>query len=123
MPQRILVVDDETDVQLILKTALKSEGFEVDAFGNGPDALASAKENPHDLILLDIMMPGMSGFEVLRELKSDDATSTIPVIMLTGVSERSKIQEALASGTDFYIVKPFDFDELMAKVQQALDNR
>ncbi len=122
MAKRVLSVDDEVDVQLILKTALQSEGFEVETAGNGPDALAIAKENPPDLVLLDVMMPGMSGFEVLRELKADDATSTIPVIMLTGVSERSKIQEALSSGTEFYIIKPFDFDDLMNKVNEALDS-
>ena len=108
MTKRVLAVDDETDVQLILKTALQSEGFEVETAGNGADALALARENPPDLVLLDVMMPGMTGFEVLRELKSDDTTSMIPVIMLAGVSERSKIQEALTSGSDYYIIKPFD---------------
>ncbi|HOE96705.1 MAG TPA: response regulator [Candidatus Sumerlaeota bacterium] len=122
MPKRILAVDDETDVLLIVKTALQSEGFEVETANSGQEALPLAQENPPDLILLDVMMPGMSGFDVLRELKSHDATSTIPVIMLTGVSEKSKIAQALSSGTDFYIIKPFDFDELIHKINQALDS-
>ncbi len=120
MAKRILAVDDESDVLLIIKTALQSEGYEVSTASNGPDALVSARENPPDLVLLDVMMPQMTGFEVLRALKDDDKTSTIPVIMLTGLSERSKIQEALASGTTFYIVKPFEFHDLLSKVHDAL---
>ena len=120
MSKKILAVDDELDVVLIVKTALQSEGFEVDTANNGPDALMLAKEKHYDLILLDVMMPGMTGFEVLRALKQHDATATIPVIMLTGVSERSKIVEAIKSGTNYYIIKPFDFDDLLAKVNDAL---
>jgi DNA-binding response OmpR family regulator len=120
MSKRILAVDDEIDVLLIVKTALQSEGFQVETANNGKDALALAKETPPDLVLLDVMMPGLSGFDVLRELKAYEPTSTIPVIMLTGVSEKSKIQEAIMSGTDFYIVKPFDFQDLISKVNDAL---
>lgn len=120
MAQRILAIDDEVDVLLIVKTALQSEGFQVETASNGPDGLALATENPPDLILLDVMMPGMTGFEVLRALKDNKATATIPVIMLTGISERKKIQEALVSGTTYYIVKPFEFDDLLDKVKRAL---
>ncbi|MCL5269196.1 MAG: response regulator [bacterium] len=120
MAKTILAVDDEPDVLLIVKTALESEGYQVVTASNGPDALALAVEMTPDLILLDVMMPGMSGFEVLRNLKAGDATGTIPVIMLTGVSERSMIQEALSSGTDYYIVKPFEFHDLLGKVNDAL---
>jgi DNA-binding response OmpR family regulator len=122
MAKRILAVDDETDVLLIVKTALQSEGFEVQTASSGADALALARESPPDLVLLDVMMPQMSGFEVLRALKADEATSTIPVIMLTGLSERGKIQEALASGTTYYIVKPFEFHDLLDKVNDALNS-
>jgi CheY-like chemotaxis protein len=120
MGKRILAVDDESDVLMIVELALSGEGFEVETAKNGPDGLALARENPPDLILLDVMMPGMTGFEVLAQLKADEATSLIPVIMLTGVSERKKIQEALASGIDYYIVKPFEFHDLLNKVNQAL---
>ena len=120
MSKRILAVDDELDVLLIVKTALQTEGFEVETASNGPDALKLAKETNPDLILLDVMMPGMTGFEVLKELKKHDATATTPVIMLTGVSERSKIVQAIGSGTTFYIIKPFDFEDLMEKVRMAL---
>lgn len=120
MPQRILAVDDEVDVLLIVKTALQSEGFVVETASNGFDAVALATENPPDLIILDMMMPGMTGFDVMHKLKEQDNTATIPVIMLTGVSERSTMMEALTSGTTFYIIKPFDFDDLLEKVNEAL---
>ncbi len=121
MAKHILAVDDDKDILLIIKTYLECEGFAVTTADSGADAVALATENPPDLVLLDVMMPGMSGFEVLRALKAGDNTCTIPVIMLTGVSERSKIQEALSCGTDFYIIKPFDFPDLIAKVNEALE--
>lgn len=120
MSKRILAVDDETDVVLILKTALQSEGFTVDTAHNGRDALASVKEQKPDLILLDVMMPGMSGFDVMHELKADDSTARIPIIMLTGLSERKKMQEALVGGTNYYIVKPFEMADLINKVNDVL---
>lgn len=120
MAQRILIVDDEPDILMINKIALQSEGFEIETAANGPDALELAFADPPDLILLDVMMPGMSGFDVLRQLKDNEATSTIPIMMLTGLSERSKILEALSSGIDYYIVKPFEFTELLSKINQAL---
>ena len=119
---KILAVDDELDVLLIVKTTLQSDGYEVETASNGTDALALAREISPDLILLDMMMPGMSGLDVLGELKADDSTCTIPVIMLTGLSEKDKIQKALVSGTDYYIVKPFDFQDLLSKINDALQN-
>lgn len=122
MSKKILAVDDELDVLLIVKAALQSEGYVVETANNGPDALMLAKDTKPDLIMLDVMMPGMTGFEVLHKLKENDATATIPVIMLTGVSERSKMVEAIGSGTAYYIIKPFDFDDLMEKVKTVLGN-
>lgn len=121
MNKRILAVDDEVDVLLIVKTALQCEGYEVETAANGPEALALAKANPPDLVLLDMMMPGMTGFEVMQAMKKVEEISTIPVIMLTGVSERTKIQQALTSGSTYYIVKPFEIEDLLTKVQSALD--
>ncbi|MEN6625895.1 MAG: response regulator [Candidatus Sumerlaeia bacterium] len=121
MGKRILAVDDETDVLLIVKTALTCEGFQVETAHNGKDALAAAREQKPDLILLDVMMPGMSGFDVMRELKADESTATIPIIMLTGLSERKKMQEALVGGTNYYIVKPFEMADLINKVNDVLN--
>jgi CheY-like chemotaxis protein len=120
--KKILAVDDETDVLLVIKTALLSEGFEVTSATNGREALEKIPAEKPDLVILDVMMPGMTGFEVLEKMKADPAMAHIPVIMLTGLSERSKIREALESGTDYYIVKPFDFHDLMSKVNDALNS-
>jgi DNA-binding response OmpR family regulator len=118
--KRILAVDDESDLLLIIKTALFNEGFEVVTATNGPDGLAMAAEQKPDCIILDMMMPEMDGFEVLKELRASADTDAIPVIMLTGVSEKAKIRQALDTGIDFYIVKPFEFQDLITKVKLAI---
>jgi DNA-binding response OmpR family regulator len=118
--KKILAVDDENDVLLIIKTALFSEGYDVITAANGYDALAMAEDHKPDLIVLDMMMPEMNGFEVLRSLRESETTATIPVIMLTGVSDKSRIQQALDAGIDYYIVKPFEFHDLIAKVKIAI---
>jgi DNA-binding response OmpR family regulator len=119
--KRILAVDDEADVLLIVKMGLMSEGYEVDTATNGFDALSKAKDSLPDLIVLDMMMPEMTGFDVLQKLRQDKATQAIPVIMLTGVADRSRIQQALDAGINFYIVKPFNLHDLVAKVKLAID--
>jgi DNA-binding response OmpR family regulator len=121
MAPKILVVDDEPDVLLIVKTGMQAEGYDVVTASNGVDALAMVKEEKPDVVILDVMMPLMDGFEVLAKLKEDDATAAVPVIMLTGLSERSKIQKALISGIHFYVVKPFEFEELIQKVRTVLN--
>jgi len=119
---KILAVDDENDLLLIVKTALSNEGFFVITATNGYDALALAEDEQPDLIILDIMMPEMSGFEVLQALRQNEATERIPVIMLTGLSDREKIRDALSSGIDYYIVKPFQLDDLVSKVKLAISD-
>lgn len=123
MSKRILVVDDEPDVVLIVKTGLEAEGYSTLAASNGADGYALAREEQPDLIILDVMMPEMDGFETLEKLKNDEATSQIPVIMLTGLSERAKIQRALVSGIAYYVVKPFEFEDLLQKVHIALEEQ
>lgn len=116
---RILAVDDETDVLLILRTALKDD-YDVATASNGAEGLAKAIEWQPDGIILDMMMPEMDGMQVLTELRRDPRTMRIPVIFLTGVSDRKKIREALDKGTQYYITKPFKHMDLMAKVALAL---
>lgn len=118
--RKILAVDDEQDLLLIIKTALFSEGYEVFTASNGPDGLALAKEKRPDLVILDIMMPEMNGFEVLKKLREMKETESIPVIMLTGLSEKPKMRLALDSGIEYYIVKPFEFHDLLSKVKIAI---
>ena len=121
MSKRILAVDDELDVILIIKTALQSEGFEVLTANNGDEGIEMAREHLPDLILLDVMMPGKTGFDVVAALNEEDATASIPVIMLTGLSDRARIQQALDSGIQYYVVKPFDFHDLITKVNMVFD--
>jgi DNA-binding response OmpR family regulator len=120
--KKILAVDDEPDVLMIVKMGLMSEGYDVDTASNGFDALAKAKDNRPDLIVLDMMMPEMTGFEVLKHLRNDAATQDVPVIMLTGVADRTRIQQALDAGINFYIVKPFNLHDLLAKVKLAIED-
>ena len=117
---KILTVDDENDVLLIIKTALQVEGYDVVTAVNGQDALEAAEAEAPDAIILDVMMPGMDGFEVLTRLREAPQTQNTPVIMLTGISDRTKIREALDKGTQYFIVKPFDFLDLISKVKLAI---
>lgn len=118
--KKILAVDDENDILLIVKTALMSEGFDVTTASSGEDAVAAAKEFQPDLVILDLMMPGMDGLATLAELRKLKSTASTPVLMLTGVSERKVIINALNKGVAHYIVKPFECDELIAKVKTTL---
>ncbi len=118
--KKILAVDDENDLLLIIKTALFSEGFDVATASNGVDALAMAEDSKPDLVILDMMMPEMNGFEVLSQMRQMPSLESVPVIMLTGVSERGTIREAIDAGINYYIVKPFDFHDLIAKVKIAI---
>jgi CheY-like chemotaxis protein len=117
--RRVLAVDDENDVLLILKTALRDE-YDVETAASGQEALERALEHKPDVVLLDLMMPGMDGMEVLEELRKSPLTATTPVIFLTGVSDKKKIREALDKGTQYYITKPFNHHDLLNKVAMAI---
>lgn len=120
--KKILAVDDENDVLLVIKAALISEGFDVTTASDGAEALATAKESTPDLVILDMMMPEMTGFEVLKQMREESALKTVPVIMLTGVSDKDKIREAIDVGVNYYIVKPFEFHDLVSKVRLAISD-
>lgn len=122
MPNKILAIDDENDVLLIIKTALSSEGEDVITASNGFDGLALAEDEQPDLILLDLKMPEMDGMEVLEKLRDNEKTRDIPVIILTGISEKNKIREALNEGITYYIVKPFECQDLLSKINLAIKN-
>jgi len=119
--KKILAVDDENDVLLVVKTALQAEGFDVVTASNGSEALEKVISESPDAVILDVMMPGITGFQVLEKIRADERTARLPVIMLTGVSDKSKIRDALAAGTDYYIVKPFTFQDLLTKLNMALN--
>lgn len=116
----LLLVEDDIDIQIVACRALKRAGFVVSVAGNGTDALAVARAEPPDVILLDWMMPDMDGPEVCRQLKADPATSGIPVIFLTARSQQAEIARGLSLGAAGYIVKPFDALTLGDEVRQML---
>jgi len=120
MSARILVVDDVVPNVKILEAKLSVEYYDVITASNGPDALVLAKEKAPDLVLLDVMMPQMDGFEVCRRLKNDPATAHIPVVMVTALSEAADRVQGLESGADDFLTKPVDDVALFARVKSLL---
>lgn len=117
MSSTILVVEDEERIRQFLQRGLGFEGYRVQAAADGPTALELARENPPDLVLLDLMLPGMDGLEVCRRLR---AVSVVPILMLTAKEAIDDRVAGLDAGADDYLVKPFAFDELMARVRALL---
>ncbi|MFP4355826.1 MAG: response regulator [Phycisphaerae bacterium] len=117
---RILVVDDNPQNLELLIAYLDSLQCQVDTAVDGVDALEKVQEHKPDLILLDIMMPRMSGFEVCRKLKSDPQTRSIPVVMVTALNELGDIERGVESGTDDFITKPVNRLELLTRVRSLL---
>lgn len=117
---KILIIDDEIDSLLPLKRSLEVEDYIVVGASNGHEALIKARTDIPDLILLDLMMPEMDGYEVCAKLKNDEMTKNIPVIMLTAKdSVRDKVK-GLDIGADDYVTKPFNLNELKARVKSVL---
>lgn len=114
--KKILVVDDEPNTLFMLERRLESGGYSVATAKNGEEALKKAESLRPNLILLDIMMPTISGVEVLRLLKETDVTRDIPVVGLSALSTREDELRALAAGAVYYITKPYDGEELLAIV-------
>ncbi|MGB3682060.1 MAG: response regulator, partial [Rubrobacteraceae bacterium] len=119
--QRILVIDDDPAVASLLKRGLSYERFDVDAAANGEEGLAIARERYPDLVILDVMMPGMDGLEVLRRLRAADGQ--LPVLMLTARDASADEVQGFREGADDYVVKPFTFDVLLARVRALLRRR
>ncbi len=120
---RILVADDDPISIKLLNFRLRSVGHEVILAVNGGEALEIATREKPDLVLLDIMMPVMNGFQVLRKLKSQEETKNIPVIMLTSKVLEKDVVFGLEAGAEDYITKPFSFAELNARVNHVLASR
>lgn len=122
MKKRIFVIDDEFEIVELTKMILEKEGFQVLGTHSGREALLRLREVTPDLILLDINMPEMGGWEVLRVLKADEATSFIPVILFTIKSEVRDKVHGIQEGAYDYITKPFSYDELVMRVRAIFDN-
>jgi two-component system phosphate regulon response regulator PhoB len=120
MPTSILIVEDEEPLQVLLRYNFEAEGYRVRTTASGEEVqLLVAEEHP-DLIILDWMLPGLSGIEICRRLRSRAETRRIPIIMLTARGEESERVRGLATGADDYVVKPFSVSELMARVRAIL---
>jgi len=117
------VVEDEPENRLLIGMILTTEGYHVIPAVDGADALARLASEPPDLILLDLMMPQMNGFEVLERLRADPTTAPVPVIVLTALAQERDIARAVSSGAQGYVIKPFEPDELLKRIGQALDVR
>ncbi len=117
---RILVVEDEASLALLLSYNLEAEGFQVEHVDRGDEAELRLSESEFDLVILDWMLPGVSGLEICRRLRARDETRDLPVIMLTARGEESERVRGLSVGADDYVVKPFSTPELMARVHALL---
>jgi len=121
--QTILIVDDSPLVLKSLEKTLRKVGYKTDTASAGKEALEKLRENPPDLLILDVHMPRMSGYEVLRKMRDDPATINIPVIMLTAMSDIENRIEAFAGGADDYVLKPYNSTELLTRINNLLKMR
>ncbi|QNI02896.1 response regulator [Halomonas sp. SH5A2] len=117
---RVLVVDDEPNILISLEFLMQQAGFDVMTAEDGEQALAHVQQTKPDLILLDISLPGISGFDVLERLRQDSNTATLPIIMLTAHGREVEREKGMALGADDYITKPFSTQALVEKVNALL---
>ena len=118
--KKVLIVDDEEHIRELIKFNLKKEGYDTEVAVNGTEALKIIRENKFDLILLDLMLPEIDGLEVCKEIRRNEETSDIPVMMITAKGEEFDKVLGLELGADDYITKPFSIRELMARVKALL---
>lgn len=118
MGVKIVLAEDEEHIGYMLKFRLEKEGYEVVWKGDGKAALEAVLAERPDIVILDVMMPGLSGFQVLEKLKLGESTRDIPVVILSGKSQESDIVHGLRSGAIDYITKPFRTGELIARIQR-----
>jgi len=114
--RKILIIDDEFPVGYLIKINLEAEGYEAVLALSGEEALEKARASPPDLITLDVLMPEMDGFEVLKVLKREEALNSIPVMMISVVDETRK-KRGIQMGAEDYLLKPIDFDNLLNKIR------
>lgn len=117
---KALIVDDEENIIELIRLGLRYEGFQVEAAADGEQGVTMAQRLTPDVIILDVMMPGIDGLEVLRRLRSNPITSDIPILMLTAKDEVSDRILGLQTGADDYLTKPFDFYELLERIRAIL---
>src|SRR6201992_3629763 len=120
MTPRVMIVEDEEALALMLRYNLEAEGYTVETVERGDDAETRLRESVPDLMLLDWVLPGISGIELCRRLRSREQTRALPIIMLTARGEETERVRGLATGADDHIVKPFSVPELMARIRALL---
>jgi two-component system, OmpR family, phosphate regulon response regulator PhoB len=120
MSARILIIEDEEPLTLLLRYNLEAEGYEVETVARGDEGDLRLKEQPPDLAVIDWMLPGLSGIELIRRLRTRPESQKLPVIMLTARGEEGERVRGLATGADDYIVKPFSVPELLARIRALL---
>jgi DNA-binding response OmpR family regulator len=120
MRRKILVVEDDPDQLEVICLSLKAAGFAIGTAVNGTDALVKTRSISPDLIILDLMLPGLNGFDVCESLRRDPATASVPIIMLTGLCSQFGRFAGLESGASDFLLKPFDPDQLVLKVEKLL---
>jgi DNA-binding response OmpR family regulator len=120
MPRRILIVDDEPSIVISLEFLMKREGFEVAVAGDGEAALRAVAERPPDLVILDVMMPRLNGFDVCQRLRANPAWRAVKVLMLTAKGRETEMRRGLELGADAYLTKPFSTRELVAEIHRLV---
>ena len=120
MTKKILIADDEQNIVISLEFLMKREGYEVSIANDGEEAAAMIRSEKPDLVLLDVMMPKKSGFEVCQEIKSDPRLQAVRILMLTAKGRDTEVAKGLALGADGYMTKPFSTKELVERVRSML---
>lgn len=118
---RVLIVDDEPNILLSLDYLLRKNGHQVSVARNGTEALQQIEEHPPEIVLLDIMMPDVDGYEICTRIKRDPTTQHIKVVFLSAKSKKTDIEKGLSLGADMYLLKPFSNKEILQRIQQLQD--
>lgn len=120
IPKKILVVDDEEDLLLVLSARLKKAGYLVSTASNGFEGLGQISADKPDLVILDVMMPKMDGWQVLKYLRQNDATKELPVILLTAKSDMNSLDEGKRHKATDHFIKPYEIEELLTFIQRYI---
>lgn len=115
--RRVLIADDEPTIRHLLELNLRAEGLDVVVCEDGDSAYAAARNEPPDLFILDVMMPGRDGLDLLRDLRRDPLTANVPVVLLTAKATDAEVWEGWTAGADYYITKPFDLEEVLTFIR------